>query len=405
MPMASPGSISDVKIPATAAAPLRQTEQPVAPVAAIRRRFSLRRALIAGLIAAAAVGASFRIWSALTHPPLPNIVRASGRIEGRQVTLAPKEIQGRVKRLLVDEGAAVTRGQVLAELESNQLAARYEGLKANLSNLDAQIAQASIDVSYTATSTSAAVTAAQAAVSGARARLVRARAVMAETRIEYERQLSLYNSGVVPKSTLDQADMTLQTSEADVDAADKELAQAEGNLAVTRASMQTVELKRQQTRVLRETRRAVLAQIAEAEANLAERIITAPMDGTIISRPVEVGNVVSPGSPVFVMVDMSRLYVKVYIPEPDIPKLRLGDPADVSVDGFPGRTFPAVVTKIYQQAEFTPKNVETQEERVKLVFGVELSFVRPEGVLKPGMPADGAIHWSSASTGQMRHEP
>jgi HlyD family secretion protein len=99
------------------------------------------------------------------------------------------------------------------------------------------------------------------------------------------------------------------------------------------------------------------------------------------------------------MVDMNRLYVKVYIPEPDIPKIKLGDPADVSVDAFPGRTFPARVTKIYQQAEFTPKNVETQEERLKLVFGVELSFVRPEGVLKPGMPADGAIHWTSTASG------
>jgi HlyD family secretion protein len=92
----------------------------------------------------------------------------------------------------------------------------------------------------------------------------------------------------------------------------------------------------------------VQAQIAEVDANLAERKIVAPSDGTILSRPVEVGNVVSAGSPVFVMVDMNWLYVKVYIPEPDIPKIKLGDPADVSVDAFPGRTFPARVTKIYQ---------------------------------------------------------
>jgi len=87
------------------------------------------------------------------------------------------------------------------------------------------------------------------------------------------------------------------------------------------------------------------------------------------------------------------------VPEPDIPKLRLGAQADVSVDAFPHRTFAARVSKISDQAEFTPKNVETAEERLKLVFGVELTFTDPDRVLKPGMPADSVIHWSSGSDG------
>jgi HlyD family secretion protein len=198
--------------------------------------------------------------------------------------------------------------------------------------------------------------------------------------------------------------MSSQTSDADVEAAEREVEQAESNLAVARTARQAVDLKRHQVTALEASRRAVLAQIAEADANLAERTVIAPIDGTILSRPVEVGDVVSPGSPMFVMIDMNRLYVKVYIPEPDIPKLKLGDPAEVVVDAFPGRTFPARITKIYDQAEFTPKNVETQEERMKLVFGVELSFVRPEGLLKPGMPADGAIRWTPDAN-RARHEP
>jgi len=374
--------------------PAATPDQPASPSVPGHRPW-LRAALVVLLAGIAAVAT--RVLPSLFSTPTSTVVRASGRIEGRQVTLAPKEIQARVKRLFVDEGATVTQGQVLAELESNQLDARAAALHANLANIDAQIRQASIDVSYTATSTSAAVTAAQAAVSGARAVVAKARAVLAESQIEHRRTVDLYSDGIVPKITLDQAEMNLRTSEADVDAAEKALAQAEGNLAVAQAAKQTVELKRQQVSALRETRHSMQAQIAEVDANLAERKIVAPSDGTILSRPVEVGNVVSPGSPVFVMVDMNRLYVKVYIPEPDIPKIKLGDPADVSVDAFPGRTFPARVTKIYQQAEFTPKNVETQEERLKLVFGVELSFVKSEGVLKPGMPADGAIHWSSAA--------
>jgi HlyD family secretion protein len=377
--------------------PVAVPDRPALP--SVPAHHSWSRAALGLLLVAGVAAIATRVLPGHFSTPPPSVVRASGRIEGRQVTLAPKEIQARVKRLFVDEGATVKEGQVLAELESNQLDARSAALHANRANIDAQIRQATIDVSYTATSTSASVVAAQAAVSGAKAIVARARAVLAEAQIEHQRAADLYSGGILPKSALDQADMSLYTSEADVEAAEKALAQAEGNLAVAQAAKQTVDLKRQQVSVLRETRRSMEAQIAELDANLAERKILAPSDGTILSRPVEVGNVVSPGSPVFVMVDMNRLYVKVYIPEPDIPKIKLGDPADVSVDAFPGRTFPARVTRIYQQAEFTPKNVETQEERLKLVFGVELSFVKPEGVLKPGMPADGSIHWSSAADG------
>jgi HlyD family secretion protein len=106
---------------------------------------------------------------------------------------------------------------------------------------------------------------------------------------------------------------------------------------------------------------------------------------------------------VFQIVDMGRLYVKVYIPEPEIGKLRLGDRAEVFVDAFPHRSFVARVSKIHDQAEFTPKNVETAEERLKLVFGVELALVNPDGVLKPGMPADCVIHWIPPSPSESGH--
>jgi multidrug resistance efflux pump len=356
----------------------------------LRSRF--RIALIVLLAAAAAAAALVLPRQFQTSPP--DVVRASGRIEGRQMTVAPKDIQGRVRRLLVDEGATVTQGQLLAELEANQLDARRAALVANLATIDAQIRQGALDVAYTDASTAASVAAAEAAVAGSRAHIARAEAVLVRSRHDYDRATNLYDRGVIAGSVLDEAEMAYHTSQADLDAAQKELVQTQSNVALARASRQTIDLKRQQVSALRGTRQALIAQVAEADATLAERRVVAPANGTILSRPVEVGDVVSPGSPVFVMVDMNRLYLKVYIPEPEIAKLKLGDRADVSVDAFPGRTFAARVTKIYEQAEFTPKNVETQEERLKLVFGVELSFVHPEGVLKPGMPADGAIRWT-----------
>jgi HlyD family secretion protein len=356
----------------------------------------VRRALILGAAGLAVIGLSVLVLPDLFRKPPQDVVAASGRIEGREVTLAPKEIQGRIQRLLVDEGQFVKKGQLLAELESKQLDARFASLAANVASLDQQVKQASIDVTYTTKNTAAAVAAAEAAVSSAKAHLARAKAVLENASVGRDRALGLYREQVIPQSVLDQATMTYETSVADGNAAEKDLSQAEANLAVAQASKDTVALKLQELRALQESRRAAEAQLEEARANLAERNIYAPTDGTILSRPVEVGDVVSSGSPIFVMVDMSRLYLKVYIPEPEIPKIKLGDEADITVDAFPGRTFAARVSKIYQQAEFTPKNVETKEERVKLVFGVELTFVKPEGILKPGMPADAAIRWKAA---------
>jgi HlyD family secretion protein len=346
---------------------------------------------ILGLVLMAAVAATLK--SQLWPAPRSTAIVASGRIEGREVTIAPKDIQGRVRRLLVDEGQDVTRGQLLAELDAAQLDARDRTITANIGALDAQIAQAALDIDYAAKNAAAGVAAADAQVSGAQARLVRATAVLANARADDDRAARLFEDKVISDREREQFTMAVRTSEADRDAADKEVAHAQANLALARAAVDTVALKREQLRALRKNREALVAQRAELAANLAERRIVAPADGTILSRPVEVGDVVSPGSAMFVMVDLNRLYVKVYVPEPDIPKLRLGDDADVTVDAFPGRTFTARISRISQQAEFTPKSVETTEERLKLVFGVELMFVNADRLLKPGMPADCVIHW------------
>jgi HlyD family secretion protein len=377
---------------------LIQTRVPPADVETRERpsvrtpRIRVMRILVWGIAGGIVAGLAMWFGPGMIQPIPADVIRASGIIEGREVTLAPKEIQGRVRSLLVDEGYKVRKGQLLAELESQQLDARFATLAANVANVDSQIKQASIDVSFTSKNSAASIAAAEAAVNAAASRFARSRAVLNNNKAEYERQAGLFQEGVASKSVFDQATMNYQTSVADADTAEKDLGQAKANLALAEASQDMIAVKQQQLRGLQEARRAAVAQVAEAQANIQEREIRAPVDGTILSRTVEVGDVVNSGAPIFVMVDMSRLYLKIYVPEPDIPKLRLGDSAQVTVDAFPGRTFPARITKIYDQAEFTPKNVETREERVKLVFGVELSFAPPNPALKPGMPADCAIH-------------
>jgi HlyD family secretion protein len=376
-------------------ASIASSVEPRAPVET--HRWILRwRLVLVGALALAAVTAAL-LWPRLvSRPAQPETVTASGRIEGREVSVAAKDIQGRVKRLFVDEGQTVTQGQLLAELDAAPLEARATTLSAAIATIDVQIHQALLDVELTAKSNGASVAGAEAGVSSAAARVARMRAILANADADHQRSATLYDGGAISKRDFDQAEMSYRTSEADVDAAEKDLARAEAELALARATTDTVALKRQQVRALQENRRAAVGQFAELQATLAERQVLAPTDGTILSRPVEVGDVVTPGAPIFQMVDMSRLYVKVYVPEPDIPKLKLDDPADVYVDAFRGHAFGARISKIHQEAEFTPKNVETTDERLKLVFGVELRFVQPDSRLKPGMPADCVIRWTPA---------
>lgn len=118
------------------------------------------------------------------------------------------------------------------------------------------------------------------------------------------------------------------------------------------------------------------------------------MHGRVLTRTIELGEWVNVGTPLFTLVDLNQLYLKVYIPEPQIGLVALEQEARVYVDAYLEQAFPARVTKVAQQAEFTPKNVETREERVKLVFAVEVSLQEnPGGVLKPSMPGDAVIRW------------
>jgi RND family efflux transporter MFP subunit len=130
------------------------------------------------------------------------------------------------------------------------------------------------------------------------------------------------------------------------------------------------------------------AELALADAQMERLTILAPIAGVVVTRSVEPGEVVAPGGAVMTIGDLERLTITVYLPEARYGEISVGDPASVRVDSFPGQVFQAEVARIAEQAEFTPRNVQTEEGRRATVFAVELSVQNPEGQLKPGMPAD-----------------
>jgi HlyD family secretion protein len=143
---------------------------------------------------------------------------------------------------------------------------------------------------------------------------------------------------------------------------------------------------------------AARAQVSQAQAQLAlalsrlrETVITSPISGVVLRKNLEVGETANPGVSILTLVDPRDLWLRAYVPETEIGRIKLGQPARIKVDAFKDRAFAGKITEIASEAEFTPKNVQTQKERVNLVFRIKIGVENSEGILKPGMPADAEI--------------
>lgn len=341
----------------------------------------------------AALVAGMALWQWLQPPSAPGLITANGRIEGRITVLSPKT-QGRVERLLVDEGQRVRTGEVLAVLRDRALEARVRGLEAARLTAEERLRAAQTQLALARERLPLQVDQAQAALAETQARLGRAQATARNAERDARRYAELVKEHYVSQKAAEAAQLDAVSAEKAVTEAEAARRRATRELALAR-------LVEMQIKADEQTRDALARQVLQAQEALAEAQtlvqdlrIKSPIDGVVLTRTVELGEEVQPGSTLFTLVDPDRLYLKVYIPEPQIGKVALGQEARVYVDAYPGRAFPARVTRIASQAEFTPKNVETREERVKLVFAVELSLLEnPGAVLKPGMPADGVIRW------------
>lgn len=142
------------------------------------------------------------------------------------------------------------------------------------------------------------------------------------------------------------------------------------------------------------------AGLRTSEARLHDTAIHAPVSGVVLRKSIEAGETVGAGAPVLTIGDLEKPWIKVYVKEDKLGLVKLGQKAEVTVDSYPGKVYDGSVTYISSEAEFTPKNVQTQEERVKLVFGVKVSVKNEKDELKPGMPADVKIQLQSAVRGQ-----
>jgi len=302
--------------------------------------------------------------AACTRHPTTDIV-AHGTIEVIETDVSPMAT-ARLLRVPVEEGDAVQAGDTLAILTQATLAATLDGQRARVAGAEAALR----DLERGARPEE--VKAAEAELSGAESDVSR-------TTRDLERARTLATGRAISQQAVDNASDAVATAMSRRDAARE-------RLALLRAGSRPERIR--QARADVSTARAALAA---AEANAADLVLLAPVEGVIFERYAEAGEVLTPGSPVLTVGQVSEPWVRVFLPARDAARIRLGQPAAVTLDGAPGRQFPGTVTVINPRAEFTPRAALTQEEREDLMFGVRIDVQDSTGAVKPGLPATAVL--------------
>jgi len=351
--------------------------------------------LLTGLVVVAVVGLGYWAYAKWVYvEPMPDgLILANGRIEGDEITAATK-LPGRCKAIHVREGDIVETGQLLAELEDNQLQAKLRQSEQAVNAASAQLRASQTALELLEYEVPLMIASAQAGVEHAKAVLEKARAAADQANRDAERFTDLAERGTIQQREGEQARLAATVARNDVRVAEAALNRAEKQLAEAQLGNRRIAARSEEVEAYR-------AQVSQAEAardevqtTIDDMRIAAPTAGIITTKLIEVGETVAAGSPLFELVDFDKLYLKVYVPEVEIGRLRLGLKAQIYTDAFPDRPFSATVGYISSRAEFTPKEVQTPDERVKLVYAVKLFLdENPEHCLTPGMPADAVIRW------------
>lgn len=346
-----------------------------------------RRRIIAPIVLLVVIVGAGVIWYLNQPAAVPDgALTATGTIEATGVTVSP-EIAGRVAEVRVAEGDEVGAGDVLVTLDSSLLDAQRSQAEAAVAQATAMQAQAQAAVAAAQSNLDlldAGPSAEQLAV--AERQVQQAQAAYRAARKAYadlsgtEKGLP---TGVSLKIQRDTAEAAVATAQAQYD-----LVAAGSRPEQVAAAQAQLDASQAQADAARAQQQSAQAALAVLEAQADRLTLTAPTSGRVLSRSIEPGETVVPGAALLVLGDLDRLTLTVFVPEDRLGEVLVGQPVSVTVDSFPGERFSGSVGRIADQAEFTPRNVQTVEGRTTTVFAVDLALDSAGGRLKPGMPAD-----------------
>ncbi|MUL38398.1 HlyD family secretion protein [Gloeocapsopsis dulcis] len=393
-----------------------------------KRKLNLRLLIPLGLLIIGAVGIA--MW--YLSRPQSTALQLSGRIEGYPTDVGAK-VGGRVDVVALREGDAVHKGEVIVQLDDAEIQAQLQGANARISAAQQQEQQAKLQIAVAQSQIEEAqfnlqqsqgdargriaqaeanVATTQAQLSQTEAQLLEARSQLDLAQKERDRFQQLLQVGAITQQQFDQtqatfqaAQATLQSREAAINAAQRQVNAAQGGLVQAQTASFNPNIRNTQLNAFRRQLDVAQSQLAatqaevknaqaarqQIQAQIAYLNVVSPIDGVVLTRSVEPGEVVATGRTLLTLIDPNTVYLRGFIPEGQIGNVRVGQRANVFLDSAPDRPLSARVAAIDPQASFTPENIYFREDRVRQVFGVKLSIDNPQGFAKPGMPADGEI--------------
>lgn len=358
----------------------------------------------------------------------PNHIRLSGNIELTQVDVSFK-VPGRIIALNVREGDRVTKGALIAQIDQNTVAKQKVREQAGLASAEAQLSQVMTAVALqretiegdlqlrraelrTAEANLADLLAGSRPqeIATARAQVEDMKTWLAQARNDWERAVVLYKNEDISKSqyeqfkskhdsqaqALQQAQQRLALLEEGprkqvIEAARAQVERAKAAVRLSEANRIELKRKEQEVTVRRTEIQRANASIAVIDSQLDDSTIVAPTDGVVMVKSAEMGEVIAAGATVATIGDIARPWLRAYISEKDLGRVKLGQAVKLTTDSYPGKVYQGKITFIASEAEFTPKQIQTQDERVKLVYKIKIEVDNPNQELKANMPVDAEL--------------
>jgi HlyD family secretion protein len=380
------------------------------------------------LLLAAAGGVAYAVWSARMEREHANRLTVSGNIELTQVDISFK-VPGKLVELNVVEGATVKKGQVIARIDRAQMEQQRARDEAVVSGAQSQFQQQGTAIQWQRQTLESDIALKKAEIRAAQAHLDEllagsrpqevqtSRAAVADAKAQHDQAAAdwtraqvLFKNDDISKAQYDQFQMRLNSTTASLRQADERLAMvlegprkeeiesaraqvARADAALKASEANRMELQRREEDLV--ARRADIsraqAQVAMTDTQINDMVVVSPIDGVVLVKSAELGEVVAAGTTIVTIGDIDHPWLRGYIGERDLGRVKLGQPADLTTDSYPGKIYPGRISFISSEAEFTPKQIQTKEERVKLVYRIKIEADNPQHELKSNMPVDAEI--------------
>lgn len=373
-------------------------------------------------------GVGFYLWKSGTFSGPSNKLQISGNLELTQVDLSFK-VAGRLTELNVREGQWVKKGDVIARLDASTLNQQLDRDQATVASAQSDYEQLQTAIAYQKATIDSDIAAKVADQAQAQAKLDEllagsrkqeilegdagvndAKSAYDMARADWERAQTLYKNEDISRAQYDQAKMKIDSTAAQLNQAQQRLALlqegprkeeiaaaraalARAQAAVQQAQANRIDLKRKEQEL--QSRQADIAksraQAGMTKTQIDDTVLVAPLDGVVLVKPAENGEVIAAGTTVVSIGDLDHPWLRAYVNETDLGKIKLGEEVNLSTDSFPGKVYKGHISFIASEAEFTPKQIQTKEERVKLVYRIKVEVDNSHHELKNNMPVDADI--------------